>query len=527
MPPGRRPSDGRTHAGRDRRVPLGEDAGIGQGERALSRAGTHADAGRQATPGEGTPAGQGRRVPSRWGTHADADRLAPPGEGTGTGGRARDRHGKQTAGAGRAPSRAGTHSDLDRQVPARRDTQTDADGSAPLGADTHDRQGGRVRDRRDGQTAGDRSAPARADTRADQDRQVPARRDTHADADRQAPPGGGGRAPDRDEGRGHPNGGARPRLLVLRALGLGDLLAGVPALKALRRARPEYEIVLAAPEALRDAVRTVGAVDTLFPASAPGRGVPGLTHWTGPRPDLAVDLHGNGPASRDALAALAPRRLLAFAEPSPVTPRWRADEHERDRWCRFLRAYGIAADPADVRLPPPRDRSPAPGAVVVHPGAESAARRWPADRYADVIGGLRARGHRVVVTGGPAEDELLGHLAARTGLPPRDVFSGGLPYPRLAALIAGASLLISGDTGPAHVAVAYGTPSVTLFGPVAPSLWGPPAGGPHRALWHAGPPGDPHGTVPDPLLLRITTAEVLAAADALAGRGERRHHAAV
>lgn len=146
---------------------------------------------------------------------------------------------------------------------------------------------------------------------------------------------------------------------------------------------------------------------------------------------------------------------------------------------------------------------------MLHPGADSAARRWPARRYAVVAEGLRAAGRRVVVTGGPGEAALCAEVARGAGLEPGDVFAGTLPFDRLSALVAGAALLVSGDTGPAHLAFAHGTPSVTLFGPVAPALWGPPPGRRHTVLWHPGPPGDPHAAEPDPLLLRLDAPRVL------------------
>ncbi|GAB2859764.1 glycosyltransferase family 9 protein [Streptomyces deserti] len=322
---------------------------------------------------------------------------------------------------------------------------------------------------------------------------------------------------DASDGQAGPGGAKPPRLLVLRALGLGDLLAGVPALRALRRALPGHELVLAAPAELAPVAAASGAVDRLLPASAPARAVPEALDWTGPPPDIAVDLHGNGPPSHRLLMALRPLKLLAFAHPDTPEvdgPPWYAEEHERDRWCRLLQSYGIDADPADLRLPRPPTASPAPGAVVLHPGAGAPARCWPVERYAAVVTALRGRGLRVVVTGGPDEGDLVARLAKRAGLPDTDVFGGGLPFDRLSALVADARAVVSGDTGIAHLAVAHATPSVTLFGPVAPSRWGPPPHPRHRALWH-GPEGDPHGRRPDPALLRITTDDVLNALDDL------------
>ncbi|MGK5545945.1 glycosyltransferase family 9 protein [Streptomyces sp. URMC 127] len=309
-------------------------------------------------------------------------------------------------------------------------------------------------------------------------------------------------------------------LLVLRALGLGDLLTAVPALRALRRAHPGHTLVLAAPAGLAPAAAATGTVDRLLPAEAPGRAVPGPLAWSGRAPDVAVDLHGNGPPSHLLLEALRPARLYAYAHPGTPHlpgPPWHEDEHERLRWCRLLRWYGIPADPGDLHLPRPDTASPAPGATVLHPGADAAARRWPADRFATVARALHHDGHHVVLTAGAGEGPLAHRIARSAGLPPGRVLGGGtegLPFQALAALVAQARAVICGDTGIAHLATALNTCSVVLFGPVAPRLWGPPPSPRHRVLWHPGPgesarPGDAHGTRPDPRLLRITADEVL------------------
>ncbi|PRX00941.1 UNVERIFIED_ORG: ADP-heptose:LPS heptosyltransferase [Actinomadura viridilutea] len=318
-----------------------------------------------------------------------------------------------------------------------------------------------------------------------------------------------------------------PRVLVLRALGLGDLLTAVPALRAVRRALPGRRITLAAPAALAPLAGLTGAVDDVLPA----RGLRPLPP-TGPL-DLAVNLHGRGPRSHRVLRALRPRRLLAFAHPRvpdvagpPFDPPHGGEEHEVARWCRMLAAYGFDPDPDDLDLPVP-DRSStsapptgpdrparAPGAVVVHPGAGSPARRWPPERFARVAAALRADGARVVVTGGPDETAAAARVTALAGLDPRDDLSGRTDPLDLAALVAHARLVICGDTGIGHLATAYRTPSVLLFGPTPPAVWGPPPGrAAHRVLW-AGRRGDPHGREPDPGLLEISAADVLDAARA-------------
>ncbi|MHA7959250.1 glycosyltransferase family 9 protein [Streptomyces sp. L500] len=244
--------------------------------------------------------------------------------------------------------------------------------------------------------------------------------------------------------------------------------------------------------------------------SAPGCARPTSTRSPTPNPSLARPADAMGlddpwDGLRQTYAREAPR-FLADALPGLAAEQVRFVPHHVAHAASAALA-GPHRDSPVLLLPRPAAASPAPGAVPVHPGAASAARRWPAGRYTDVVRGLLLRGHRVVVTGGPGEEELVGAVAVAGAGP----LTGGLPFGVLSALVAGASAVVSGDTGLAHLAVAHGTPSVTLFGPVAPALWGPPPSPRHAALWHPGPPGDPHGDVPDPLLLRVGVPEVLAA----------------
>jgi ADP-heptose:LPS heptosyltransferase len=293
---------------------------------------------------------------------------------------------------------------------------------------------------------------------------------------------------------------SRPLLLAYRALGLGDFLCGLPALRGLRAAFPGHELVLAAPAALAPLVRLAEVADRHV-ATAPLAPAP-----TGA--EIAVNLHGRGPESHALLLAARPGRLIAFACGDHDGPAWRPGEHEVRRWCRLLEESGIPADPGRLQLPPPA--TPHPGAVtIVHPGAASGARRWPAARWAAVARALRARGERIVVTGSAAERELAGEVADGAGLPRHANLAGRTDLLGLAALVAGARRLLSGDTGVAHLATAFGTPSIVLFGPTPPAEWGPPPDRPQHVVLYRGGRGDPHAERPDAGLLGITVQDVL------------------
>jgi ADP-heptose:LPS heptosyltransferase len=318
---------------------------------------------------------------------------------------------------------------------------------------------------------------------------------------------------DRAPGRAPGTAPGAPALLVLRGLGLGDLLTGVPALRALRRAYASHRIVLAAPGSLAELLPLIGAVDEIIDVAGPGP-VPF------DEPDIAVNLHGSGPESIVALLGTRPGMLLTHAHlgvPGAGGPPWDSQVHEVRRWCSLLEWYGIAADPDDLALHRTGIATPSPygGAeVVVHPGAAAGSRRWPPERFAEVAAELARLGHPVVITGSASEVPLARHVRALAGLPDECVLAGRTGLPALASLVAQAALVICGDTGMSHLATGMGTRSIVLCGPVSPALWGPPARPAHVALW-AGLPGDPHGDRPGDGLLAIDVSEVLDAAHGL------------
>ncbi|WP_396449774.1 glycosyltransferase family 9 protein [Actinomadura sp.] len=193
-----------------------------------------------------------------------------------------------------------------------------------------------------------------------------------------------------------------------------------------------------------------------------------------------------------------------------------------------LRMLALAEDagfpsPADTRL---RVREPLPDTdhltggpayVVVHPGTSVPARAWPPERCAEAVRLLRAAGHRVVVTGHGDEKELTAFVAGEDGLD----LGGRTSLPELASVLAGASAVVAGNTGPAHLAAAVDTPVVSLFAPTVPAARWAPFGVPLALL------GDQQAPCKDsrarecpvdghPCLASVSADEVAAAVEILA-----------
>ncbi|SMH47184.1 ADP-heptose:LPS heptosyltransferase [Rathayibacter oskolensis] len=313
-----------------------------------------------------------------------------------------------------------------------------------------------------------------------------------------------------------------PEILALRALKLGDILVAVPALHALRRGFPEHRLILATTPWLEPIVDLIDGLDALVPTL---HGLDDPLPVAPDRIDLAVNLHGNGPESRDALLALRPRRTLEFrvpaldpgAGPDDPRPLWIDGELERARWARLVNSIGLDADPEDVGIAVPEVAAPVAGAAVVHIGAFYGSREWPEERFAAVAQALAAQGHRVVFTGGANEADRARRVAEIAGV--GEVLAGGIDLAEFAAVVASAEVVVTVDTGAAHLASAYGIPSVVIFGPAPPEAWGPPVTGPHVVLTDASlRRGDVFSAEPDPALLAVQVDDVL---DALASLPDR------
>jgi len=337
------------------------------------------------------------------------------------------------------------------------------------------------------------------------------------------------------------------RIAVFRALQLGDLLCTVPALRALRAAAPQAEITLIGlPWSARFVERYSAYVDNhmCFPGY-PGmpESEPRLEQLAGffeaareRRFDLAIQMHGSGGLTNPLTLSLGAARNAGFYAAGEACPDratfalWSEREHEVLRYLRLLRQLGIATQGQHLEFPLTElDRAELeravpglePGSYVcIHPGARLPSRRWPPHRFAQVADGLAAQGWTVLVTGSPDERDLTQAVLDAMHAPAIDL-TGRTTLGSLAALLAGARLLVSNDTGVSHVAAAVAAPSVVICSGADPGRWAPLDHERHRVLY-ADVPCRPcaHHVCPiagHPCAQRVGSGQVLAAAAALCG----------
>ena len=256
------------------------------------------------------------------------------------------------------------------------------------------------------------------------------------------------------------------RVAIIRLRSLGDCVLSTPAIQLLREARPDLDIAVVAEE------RFVPVFDKTLPPSA--RAIRAFA------PHLCLNLHGGTRSAR--LTLLSGARFRAgfdifkpgwiYNTPIPtaqeilgITRRVHTAEHQAAALFYLgvpLADVGRAVVPA---TPGRAEQAPAHPYAVIHPTAATPEKTWPALSFLQLARNLSQHLHlEPVFIGGPGDDLSPFH-------PFRTI--NGAPLNEMARLVRDATLFAGNDSGPAHVAAAFGTPQLVLFGPSDEQIWYP------------------------------------------------------
>jgi heptosyltransferase-3 len=255
------------------------------------------------------------------------------------------------------------------------------------------------------------------------------------------------------------------RVAVIRLRSLGDCVLTTPALEILKRFRPDLRVSVMVEDRFGDLFEGNPDIDEILP--------PQLSRLCRARPHLCLNLHG-GTRSVWMTAGSGARYRAGFGhfrgqfvynvripraqEILKVDRKVHTAEHLASAM------FYLGAPIAEI----PRARlvaaaGPGPCAVI-HPVAATPAKSWRAEGFLEVAHHLKSSGSDVIFIGGP-DDDLSRFRAFRT--------LAGTPLAEIKSLLASASVFLGNDSGPAHMAAAFGIPSVVLFASSDPAIWGP------------------------------------------------------
>jgi ADP-heptose:LPS heptosyltransferase len=294
---------------------------------------------------------------------------------------------------------------------------------------------------------------------------------------------------------------ARPqRILLLRLERIGDLLMALPAIAEVRAFAPDAEIDLVVGRWNADLARAIASVTRVLVLDAAwlareggGLGLPALIAsaraWRTTAYDLAInfepDVRSNVLVAASGAAWTAGYRSGGGGALLDAALDYDTRAHTTDNAMRLVRevfhSVPRAATVPLLVLPPDAGAnaraalSPAAGPMVgLHVSGGRAIKQWPVERFAEVARGLIERaGATIVLTGSAADRPLVD--AVKAMLPRARVIdlAGDESLVEVAAVLRGLDLLVTGDTGPMHLAATVSTPVVAIFGPSDPARYAP------------------------------------------------------
>jgi len=286
-----------------------------------------------------------------------------------------------------------------------------------------------------------------------------------------------------------------PRVLVVALRRLGDVLLTTPLIRSVKGAFPQASIdalVFAGTEGILAGNPDLAEIITLPQRRRAGDALALMVRLF-KRYDLALSTQtGDRPTL---LAVIAGRQSLGLTEAKSaagaikhlVLSRSVVSERSQHRVLDILRLANLIGIPAQAEIVPPAGGAspalaPAQPYAVIHAAPMFTYKRWSAAGWRQLAAALRERGLGIAVTGAASDRAYLDELFDENAVVRLD---GKLTWPDLSALIAGAAIYVGPDTAITHLAAATGAPTVALYGPTDPRLWGPwPRGGLERP-WNA------------------------------------------
>lgn len=300
-----------------------------------------------------------------------------------------------------------------------------------------------------------------------------------------------------------------PRKVVLmRASRIGDFICATPALRSLRMALPNAEMTLIGMPFVEELVMRSPHLDRFFPFP----GFPGMAEqFFDPRRtvqffqkmhaeefDLAVQMHGSGVYSNPFTLMLGARVTAGFVREGDPAGRLDAalpmpQLHEVRRVLALTTFLGASPQGEQTEFPLlVEDIAQAEALLAeaerpligLHPAAREATKRWSPERFIAVGKELQQQyGGTVVILGGSEELHLAESIAQNIGKSCLNL-AGKTSLAVLGGIMSQLAVLVTNDSGPAHVAYALGTPTVTVFGATDPAVWGALNSDKHRVLAH-------------------------------------------
>ena len=259
------------------------------------------------------------------------------------------------------------------------------------------------------------------------------------------------------------------RVLIVRLRSLGDCVLSTPAIHLLKQSRPGAEIAVVVEPAWRAAFEGNPDIARILPPKH-------AAVWSF-HPQVAIDFHGGNTAARLTLFSGARYRVgyrhfkrgAAYNIRIPRVQEITGDSrtvHTAEHMATAMFYLGVK--PGEI----PRARlavgaAPArPGPyAVIHPVAATPDKTWRAEGFLEVARHLRTQHHIEPVFIAAKNQDLSAFRGFET--------VSGAPLEDVKTLIAGATVFVGNDSGPAHIAAAFGVPPVVIFGPSDASIWGP------------------------------------------------------